>query len=169
MWIVILLLYTALIVPFKVCFVEKTPDPEFIFDLFVDLSFAIDIVLTFFTAIEVSEGVITVDKKKIAMLYIKSWFFIDVFTTIPFQIGEKMGDQTGGNGGNSKALRLARLPRLYRLLRIFRLFKLLKVMKTNRRGLLSKILQIGHSFRSMFKIVASILYINHLMACFWYF
>ena len=85
-----LLLYTAIFVPFKVCFEDETSDEQFIFDLWVDFCFFIDIILTFFTATEGARGVLEVHKPTIAKNYIKGWFFIDLFTTIPFQVLEKL-------------------------------------------------------------------------------
>lgn len=50
--VMVLLIYTALYVPFKVCFVDTTSDFGFVLDLVVDFLFLTDIVLTFNTAIE---------------------------------------------------------------------------------------------------------------------
>jgi len=48
----LLLVYTALYVPFKVCFVETTSDFGFALDLVVDFLFLTDIVVTFNCAVE---------------------------------------------------------------------------------------------------------------------
>ena len=122
-----LLIYTALLVPYNVCFVDETTDVQFIFDLMVDFSFMVDIVLTFFTAYE-EKGTLVINRHMIAKNYLKGWFMLDVITTIPFQLLEKMNTDANG-ASDSKALRLARIPRLYRLLRIFRLLRLLKLLK----------------------------------------
>lgn len=125
MYIVLLLIYTAVLVPFYVCFnVERKDKASFIFDLTIDASFLVDIFLTFFQALKEGNFVI-VNRCIIAKRYIKGWFFLDLFTTIPFQLL----DQGEADLSNNKALRLARIPRLYRLLRIFRLLRLLKVLK----------------------------------------
>ena len=52
MYIMMLLIYTALYVPVKVAFFDDTSDFMFVLDLLVDFSFLTDIVLTFFTAVE---------------------------------------------------------------------------------------------------------------------
>ena len=122
-YVMFLLLYTALFVPYRVCFEDSTSSAMQVFDYMMDISFAIDIILTFFSAYE-SNGTVVVNKKKIAIKYLKGWFCLDVLTTFPFQMLEP-----GDSVSNNKALRLARIPRLYRLLRIFRLLKVLKVMK----------------------------------------
>jgi len=67
-WISVLLIWTALSVPVKVSFNEsdKTPLPEIIFDTCIDCCFLIDIVLTFFSAIERKDGVYEVSHKVLA-------------------------------------------------------------------------------------------------------
>ena len=143
----LLLLYTALFVPYKVCFEDESSDAQFIFDCLVDACFFIDIILTFFTATEQAQGILEVRKNQLAKNYLKGWFFIDLFTTIPFQVLERL-DFGSGETGNAKVLRLARIPRLYRLLRIFRLFKLIRILKTNTTSLsMTKMLKLGHAAR----------------------
>lgn len=171
-WIVFLLVYTALIVPYKVCFEDTTSDSQFVFDLLVDASFLIDITLTFFTAYE-ERGVLIVNRTQIAKNYLKSWFVIDVVTTIPFQLLEKL-DSTSNDLGvsDSKALRLARIPRLYRLLRIFRLLRILKLMKkeaNSSKSQMAKAIKLGNSIKEMLTIISTIIFTNHLVACLWFF
>ena len=61
--IVLLLIYTAFFVPFRVCFEDESSESQFIFDCFMDLCFFIDIILTFFTATQENSGSpIIVDK-----------------------------------------------------------------------------------------------------------
>lgn len=88
MYIMALLIYTALYVPVKVAFFDETSDFMFVLDLIVDFSFLTDIVLTFFTSYEDtnSDGISQMyfDKCEIAKRYLSGWFFIDLFTSIPF-------------------------------------------------------------------------------------
>lgn len=119
-------------VPFKVCFIDDSSDFQFAFDLFVDFCFMTDIVVNFFSVIEDETGSLITNRTSIARRYIKGWFFIDLFTSLPFQVLEKIDfgveeEDLALSTGNQKVLRLARIPRLYRLLRIFRLFKLLRI------------------------------------------
>ena len=87
--IVVLLIYTATLVPYFTCFVDDISDFRFVFDLCVDFLFFIDIILNFLTGYELQNGVIEVRKCKIAINYIKGFFFIDLITTMPFQLIEK--------------------------------------------------------------------------------
>lgn len=82
--VVLLLIYTAGLVPFFTCFVEVVSDFQFAFDLIVDFIFMVDIILSFFTAYEIKPGIFEYRKSKIALNYIKGFFFIDLLTTIPF-------------------------------------------------------------------------------------
>ena len=56
MVIIVLLIYTAIYVPYKVCFVDKSTDLQFAFDLIVDFLFMSDIVISFFTVLEDENG-----------------------------------------------------------------------------------------------------------------
>ena len=86
--IVLHLIYTAIWVPYRVCFVIEDVDFLWYYDLFVDICFCADIVITFFTGIKNRLDVIT-DRKLIAQRYIRRWFFIDLVTSVPFQIFER--------------------------------------------------------------------------------
>jgi len=76
------LLYTAFLVPYQVVFVNETSDFSFIYSIWMDGCFLIDIVLTFFTALLEDHQMIT-DHKSIASHYLTGWFFIDFFTSLP--------------------------------------------------------------------------------------
>lgn len=90
MYVVFLLLYTAIFVPYKVCFVDDSTDFDFIFDMFVDASFFTDIILTFFSAVDDGKGNVITSKKEIAFRYLSGWFWIDLVTTIPTSLFEKI-------------------------------------------------------------------------------
>lgn len=64
LWVSLLLIYTALAVPVKVSFADSdvTPTPEILFDTIMDCCFIIDIILTFFSAIERPDGMLEVRK-----------------------------------------------------------------------------------------------------------
>ena len=54
--VMFLLIYTATYVPYKVCFVDSNTDFEFWLDTLIDALFFIDIIVTFFTAVEDQYG-----------------------------------------------------------------------------------------------------------------
>ena len=45
------LIYTGLVMPYKICFEDETSHTQFVYDLVMDGCFMTDVVLTFFTAI----------------------------------------------------------------------------------------------------------------------
>jgi len=80
-----LLFYTAIVLPYRISFVDELNTSIFVLDLMIDLCFFTDIVITFFTAIQDPiSGRYEIRKKKLAMMYLKGWFIIDVVTTIPW-------------------------------------------------------------------------------------
>lgn len=177
-YVVFLLIYTALVVPYTVCFNVNRDGPfEKTWDLFIDASFFVDIILTFFTALSLDQKLVIVDRGIIAKTYIKGWFFIDIFTTVPFNLfmGGSQSVESLEGGANNKALRLARLPRLYRLLRVLRLLRILKILKMSEqmnRGSTAKFtkkLKLYKNIKYMVQISFTVLYVTNLVACLWFF
>ena len=86
--IIALLLYTAIYVPYKIAFInEQDSVVTQVFEWTVDILFAIDIFVNFISVYEDRKtGVIILDRKKIAMNYIKSWFILDLLACFPFQL-----------------------------------------------------------------------------------
>lgn len=70
--------YAAIILPFKIAYIEEGEYPEWDnFDYFVDAMFILDIIVNFFSAYYDSENNLILDNKKIALKYLKGWFIID--------------------------------------------------------------------------------------------
>lgn len=80
----LLMAYTATLVPYVVCFKDEAPEGYLILDSIVDFCFFMDIVLNFFSAIDAGNGVYETDKRIIAKTYLKGWFLTDVVTTLPY-------------------------------------------------------------------------------------
>lgn len=67
MYIIILLIYTAVVVPYIVCYnINRQDQLSVIFDLTIDFSFFVDIVITFFTAVRINNETLLVRKVDIA-------------------------------------------------------------------------------------------------------
>jgi hypothetical protein len=92
LFISVLLIYTALAVPIKVGFAEKDGVEMILFDTFVDLCFLTDLVIQFFLAFERADGTYEIRHDKLAVRYLKMWFWIDFFSSIPTQILELIQD-----------------------------------------------------------------------------
>ena len=82
--IIVLLLYTATYMPYRICFIDDASTGSFLaFEYMVDVLFFLDILINFNSALEMPDGTIDPRLKFIAMAYIKSWFFLDLCATFP--------------------------------------------------------------------------------------
>lgn len=157
------ILFSVVIVPYRMGFGVTPNAGERVFDMLVDIFFFVDILFCFNTAYvdPVTEVVVT-DRRKIAWNYIKLWFWIDLFSTIPFDtlVGLFVGDD--GSGGDLAALRLIKILRLTRMLKLLRVIKLSKV------GKLIDAWNINPALVGVQKLLLQICFMAHLVACFWH-
>jgi hypothetical protein len=90
MVMICLLLFTATVTPYEACFLQPQGfDFLFVVNRIVDLGFIVDMCRMFNTVVyNEKTGELVRDRKKIAMAYIKGWFFIDLLsiTPVPFDI-----------------------------------------------------------------------------------
>jgi hypothetical protein len=137
----IILIYTAIYVPFKLSFIQvgtKMPFWDTV-DTIVDILFICDLFVNFLAAYERREGTYETRPKKIARKYLHSWFIIDFIACIPVDLFEPIFLSGDNSDLDVKSIsRLSKLPRLYRLVRLIRLFRLFKFSR---------------SLRSVFKIM----------------
>ena len=130
--IVAMLLYTITFVPLEIAFLSEIENPIVepffkAFDTICDIIFAVDIFITFITAIEVPGRKPEVQIKKIVKSYVLGYFWIDFIATFPFDMVLSQFDFE--SNGEQKLARFVRLPRLSRLTRLFRLLKVAKFAK----------------------------------------
>lgn len=58
--LIILLVYTATYMPYKICFIDEPSQSSEIVDTVVDVLFAIDIIINFISAVELADGNIAI-------------------------------------------------------------------------------------------------------------
>ena len=160
-----LLIYLALLVPFRIGFDQDTNPWEFFFilDMFVDVYFIVDIYLSFKTAYVTDDGDLQYSPGMIAKHYVHTWFIIDVLGCLPvnyisFLPGMDPNDQS--MKGN----------RVFKLLRLARLLKLLRLARVNR--LLQRYEEELYELKSSLKISKIFIlmgFIGHWMSSAWYF
>ncbi|KAE8710470.1 Potassium channel KAT3 [Hibiscus syriacus] len=116
-FLVALVLYSAWASVFELAFKRAARGGLLVIDLVVDLFFAIDIVLTFFVAyLDKATYLLVDDHKKIALRYVtRAWFFMDVASTMPFQLVFRIFTGRWHNGEVFGFLNLLRLWRLWRV------------------------------------------------------
>ena len=129
-----ILIYTALIMPFRLAFYEPVFwDFWTVFDLAIDCLFFLDIIITLLTPYMKKEGNFETRIRNIAFKYLRSWLILDLTACIPFSLIEfYTGSSTDTSNTNyNTLLRLARIPRLYKLLRLARLAKAFKMFRNS--------------------------------------
>ncbi|OMJ80534.1 hypothetical protein SteCoe_19174 [Stentor coeruleus] len=162
--IILLLIYTASVVPYKLCFVDETSYGWYIYDTLVDCLFVCDIFVTFNTTCQDEEMKVIVERKSIAINYVKTWFFIDFIACIPFQL------LISNSQSYNKLIRIARIPRLYKVLRFLKLLKFTRTLSSieffNK---LFELLNVTDGIIRMGKFFIMFLLVIHINGCIWYF
>lgn len=164
LYVAALIVYSTLTVPFRIGFNEEATGAMFVFDLIVDLSFATDMVLAFRTAYFDVHNTVVWDKWAIAKHYLRGQFFIDLVSTVPFDL--IIGWASGDDPTESSLLRSTKLLRALRLIRLLRLMRLLKLGKFLSSA--SGTVQINQSLISLSRMIIQIAFIGHLLGCAWY-
>jgi len=176
------LIYCAIISPYRISFIEDDDSVDDDFnkiDYFIDISFAIDLILNFFFAYKDHDDNLVTSQKKIVLNYIKGWFLIDLSTIIPFNY--ILESQTrisilNSNNNNKKFNSLGRIIRLPKIYRLIRMTKFLKNSNTNKnksnRGMAKLFLEklkLKANLERLFYFLLVFLVLTHFSACIWYF
>lgn len=138
-------------------------------DVVFDLFFLCDLFVNFLSAYEDDHKKIIDEPKRIAKEYLQGWFLIDFVAVLPISYFLSTDTNSSGNGYN-KLLRLLRLPRLYRLLRLLKLQKsVINIKNKTHFARTLSYIGINEGVIKGMVLLCKILFINHLVACFWYF
>ena len=117
-----LLLYTAIIMPFKVSFYDDTTMGWMLFDTLVDFIFLGDVIINLNTPYFNSMNKLVTNRKMIFLHYLFTWLLIDLTSSLPIELIQSLLLHCEIKSHHS-LLKLARLPRIYRLIRITRLLR----------------------------------------------
>lgn len=168
----LLLMYTALIMPYRLAFSEQVFwDGWTAADVAIDGVFLLDIGVNFFSMYVRADGTLETKHRKIVRGYLMRWFLVDLASSFPITVVDYY---TGGDGSvrgkYNSMIRLARLPRLYKLLRIVRILKVLKHYSNSPVFLaLQDCLQLNSRLWKLVKFLLSVLLCVHIFGCLWYF
>jgi hypothetical protein len=86
LFIAFILIFTCLVTPYRIALIEKDSFPWVITNNTVDFLFLIDIIIIFSSAYYDEDFNLIEDRKMIAKLYLYTWFPIDCFAIIPFDL-----------------------------------------------------------------------------------
>ncbi|XP_076844942.1 potassium/sodium hyperpolarization-activated cyclic nucleotide-gated channel 1 [Brachyhypopomus gauderio] len=126
----VMMMGNLVIIPVGITFFSEQTSPTWlIFNVASDTIFLVDLVMNFRTGIVNEESSeIILDPKIIKMTYLKSWFVVDLLSSIPvdyiFLIVEKGFDSDVYK--TARALRIVRFTKILSLLRLLRLSRLIR-------------------------------------------
>ncbi|OQS04106.1 Voltage-gated Ion Channel (VIC) Superfamily, partial [Thraustotheca clavata] len=160
--IAIAIVYSTIVVPYRIGFKSDATGLGLVFDLFVDSLFFTDILIAFQTAYYTSERTLVVNKRTIMFTYLKGWFMIDFISTLPI-------DTIGGYfiANSSQVLSSTKILRFLRIARIFKLIRLLKIGKVFKR--VRDAIQLSPSSERLLKLITIIFLFGHWNGCVFHF
>jgi len=158
-----IIIYSVIAVPYRLGFDQEAEGVWGVIELIFDFFFAVDVVLCFFTAFEDEKLTLVWDAKLIAMSYLKGWFFIDTFSTIPFARIVKTIQPAGTDDQSASVTKLLRALRLIKLVRLLRLFKLDDLFEA-----LAEMLQIPARYLQLTSLAFMQTFTAHMLACAWF-
>nr|XP_039248540.1 potassium/sodium hyperpolarization-activated cyclic nucleotide-gated channel 2-like isoform X1 [Styela clava] len=122
----ILILANIVIIPMDIAFSTAEEDiRSVVFKLISDMWFMADIILNFRTGIKTDGGdktTVELEPRKIAKLYIRRWFFIDLIASLPFDFIVRLFLDTK----RSKAVRFLRIGKAVALVKVARVPRLIR-------------------------------------------
>lgn len=106
---------------------ENTFDYMMIIEIFIDGFFLIDLIISFFTAIDEVNGIVIDDISIISKRYLKSWFIFDLFSLIPLYLVDYFYEQNyikfNYDHDEERILSILRILKVIRFLKLTKLFK----------------------------------------------
>ena len=152
----VLVVYFAFMVPFRIGFDTELAPGEQTFDTIADVIFIIDVLLSFRTAFK-QDGIWVFTTKRMAERYLTTWFLIDILASFP--IGWFV------SGAETKVNKLFRMLRLFKLFRILRLLKLFpRVM-----AIIEQAVKFNPALLRFVRSFVVLFIIWHNMGCIYYF
>lgn len=159
----ILIVICVIVIPLQIGFNRHSTGIFLILDNVFDSIFALDIVFSLRTAFyDPKSDAYEVIPSRIATLYFRSWFWIDVCSVFPIDL--IVTSSSGGIAAILSSLKLLKVLRLVRLLRLARLAKVDQYTETieNNTG-------IHPAAFSLVMMMAQVMFITHLISCAYWF
>jgi len=159
-----LIVYSVIVVPYRIGFDQPAVKGMLVFELLIDLCFGIDIIMNFRLGYYRDDLSIETQAWPLAKRYLSGWFTLDFFTTVPF---DWIAKSAGGGQAVENEGDVMQYLKLLRVLRLARLFKLMHVSKWI--NMLEDDLElVNPAAIQLMKLLLQVTLIAHLMACGWY-
>jgi Ion transport protein len=156
-----IIMYSVTTIPWRIAYAQVATGGALYLDFAVDICFLIDMLLSMLTAYTEDDRLIT-DHKPVALRYLRTWFFPDLLSTVPFDhvIPLLIG---GVNSDKIRSLKLIRAVRLFRLLKLMRIMRLSRKMEN-----IDLTQYINPATVRLLKMLSKILFVAHLISCGWF-
>jgi len=176
--VALLLVYTATIFPFRLCFIEfRIMDPEkslsnlwLLMEQAVDILFIIDLFLNFFFSFTNKENCEIISLPHIAGRYFQTYFLINLVSCIPMPLVRMLLNIFSEDSQGTTANRTLRLGKMHRVSRLARLLRMTRIAKIFQLFHLSSTVTWFESLRGVrvINFVVALFWVVHLLACGWY-
>jgi hyperpolarization activated cyclic nucleotide-gated potassium channel 2 len=95
LFVLLFIIYQAILIPFRLCFDVDATGAILIVEDIMDVSFMVDICITFNTGFY-KKGYLVMKRKDIIKNYFKTWFWIDLVASFPYTwvLGTGTSDST---------------------------------------------------------------------------
>jgi hypothetical protein len=171
-FVAILIFYSVVMIPYMIGFNVNAPTTMVIINWIVDCTFAVDMCFNFFTGYRVDGDTLVTSKCAIAITYLKGWFVVDLFSTLPIDtiasniINSTSGSDSSGDNSLDQQLRALKLIRGLRLLRLLKLARVLKLKRIQRT--LDESDFFNPAMMKVFGLLFKIIFVAHILSCFWF-
>ena len=162
---ILALVFTLLVSPFEIGYLDGFHGMGATILMWINhtvsLTFAIDMVMNFFRPYRDLLGQKVKSHGRIAVNYLKTWFTVDIMSTIPFDtIADIFIPAGAAPSPTLKMIRLLRLLKLFRIVRASRVF-------TRLADRIEHHVSISHSNRSLLKWTILLITVVHWFICVW--
>lgn len=165
-FITLTLFFLTIVVPIRLAFTDSDPPGWIAVYTITDISFLIDIVLTFNTSYEdeLTYQEIT-DRKLIVKRYLKGWFWFDALSIFPADYILQTFDFEGAQ--LNSLFRFAKFAKVYKIVRLLRLARIVKLLKKNKSlfSRLSEKLSLSTGIERLLTFTAFMLIFVHVWSC----
>ncbi|CAM9855304.1 unnamed protein product, partial [Discosporangium mesarthrocarpum] len=158
----LLIALSVIIVPFRIGFDAAAEGVWVGVDMVVDLTFFLDILFSLRLAYSDPNDVLVTVPRMIVVHYARTWLFLDVMSTVPFD--RHLSRAASSSRNVFRGLKLVRVLRVVRLLRLFRLLKVAQF-----KILSEEFVELNTVLFRGLKLLLTLALLGHLFGCFWSF
>ena len=165
LFMIVCLLYVALMVPFVIGFEVSYDErsPIYALDRVADACFILDVGLNYVTGYTSNDrSRVVLEPRRVAWHYTTTWMPLDVIASVPFDL-IFASDEEGSSGGAYRGAKFVRVAKLVRLVKLFRMLRLNRILHR-----LERRLSIKYGLWQVIKFAFAVACLAHWQACAWF-